>query len=115
MSNYIQTRTQLRGERMVEALKKRNIEACYVATKEEALAQALRWIPEGSSVGWGGSMTINEIGLKDAIRPGQLRCAGPGCGPYAGGKGSDHARYSQRRLLPHQRQRHRRRRYDGQY
>lgn len=70
MSNYIQTRTQLRGERMVEALKKRNIEACYVATKEEALTQALRWIPEGSSVGWGGSMTIDEIGLKDAIRQG---------------------------------------------
>ena len=24
-------------------------------------------IPEGSSVGWGGSMTIDEIGLKDAV------------------------------------------------
>ena len=70
MADYIQTRTQLRGERMVEALKKRNIEACYVATKEEALAQALRWIPEGSSVGWGGSVSIDEIGLKDAIRQG---------------------------------------------
>lgn len=70
MSDYIQMRTQLRGERMVEALKKRNIEACYVATKEEALAQALHWIPEGSSVGWGGSVTIDEIGLKDAIRQG---------------------------------------------
>lgn len=70
MADYIQMRTQLRGERMVEALKKRNIEACYVATKEEALAQALRWIPEGSSVGWGGSVSIDEIGLKDAIRQG---------------------------------------------
>ena len=70
MADYIQMRTQLRGERMVEALKKRNIEACYVATKEEALAQALLWIPEGSSVGWGGSVSIDEIGLKDAIRQG---------------------------------------------
>ena len=34
MATYMQTRNQLRGKRMVEALEKRNMEACYVSTKE---------------------------------------------------------------------------------
>lgn len=70
MADHIQMRSRLRGERMVAALKQHNIEACYVLTKDEALTQALRWIPEGSSIGWGGSATIESIGLKDAIRQG---------------------------------------------
>lgn len=73
MANYIQTRNQLRGPRLVDALKKHNIEACYTATKADALAQALAWIPEGSSVGWGGSMSIAAIGLTDAIHKGNYQ------------------------------------------
>lgn len=69
-NHFIQTRNQLRGKQVVNALQTHNIEACYVETKEEALTQALNWIPEGSSVGWGGSVTIDAIGLTDAIRTG---------------------------------------------
>ena len=46
------------------------MEAYYVKTKEEALAKALELIPEGSSVSWGGSMSVQEIGLLDAVRAG---------------------------------------------
>lgn len=70
MTEHEITRNRLRGEQVVEALKKRNFDACYVKTKEEALRKALEWIPEGSSVGWGGSSSIAEIGLQDAIRQG---------------------------------------------
>lgn len=66
-------RNQLRAQQLIQALKQRNMEASYAATKEEALAQALAWIPEGSCIGWGGSVSIDAIGLKDAVRQGNYR------------------------------------------
>lgn len=61
-------RSALAGERVVKALQSRHFEACYCATKAEALQKALSYIPEGSSVGWGGSVSVEEIGLKEAVR-----------------------------------------------
>lgn len=55
---------------IIKNLNKRNMEGYYCDTKEDALAKALEIIKEGSSVGWGGSMTINEIGLMEAIKNG---------------------------------------------
>ena len=60
-------RNQMLGEKVVKALGIRNIEAFYAESKEDALAKALKLIPEGSKVAWGGSMSIEEIGLKKAI------------------------------------------------
>ena len=57
-----------RGNVLVNQLKSRHFDAYYCETKEEALKQALALIPEGDSVGWGGSVTCQEIGLMDAIR-----------------------------------------------
>ena len=66
-------RNQLRAQQLIQALKQRNMEASYAATKEEALEQALAWISEGSCIGWGGSVSIDAIGLKDAVRQGDYR------------------------------------------
>lgn len=57
-----------RGEILVKNLKSRHFDACYCPTKEEALCQALEWIPQGSSVGWGGARSAEEIGLMKALR-----------------------------------------------
>ena len=62
-----------RGRILVQNLLKRHFDACYCANKEEALAKALEWIPEGASVGWGGTMSAMEIGLQDAIRNGNYK------------------------------------------
>lgn len=66
------TPMEMRNERyapvVVEKFRSRGFEACYVRTKEEALAQALQWIPENALVGWGGSLSVEEIGLLDAVR-----------------------------------------------
>lgn len=70
MEQIRQARNQLRAKQLIQALNQRNMEASYAANREEALAQALAWIPEGSRVGWGGSVSIDAIGLKDAIRQG---------------------------------------------
>ena len=37
-------RNQLRAQQLIQALKQRNMEASYAATKEEALEQALAWV-----------------------------------------------------------------------
>ena len=58
------------GARVVKALESRNMEAYYVATKEEALAKALELIPQESSISWGGTMSAIEIGLLSVLREG---------------------------------------------
>ena len=62
-----------RGEVLVKNLRSRHFDAYYCETKEDALRQALALIPEGDSVGWGGSVTCQEIGLLDAVRAGNFR------------------------------------------
>ena len=66
-------RNQMLGEKIVKELTSRNMEAYYTNSKEEALKKALELIPEGSSISWGGSMSINEIGLKDAVCQGNYQ------------------------------------------
>ena len=63
-------RNAVLGERVVNALKSRNMDAYYVETKEEAVKKALELMPGGSTISWGGTMSITEVGLMDAIRSG---------------------------------------------
>lgn len=62
-----------RGNTLVKNLKNRHFDAYYCATKEAALEKALSLIPEGSSVGWGGALSAEQIGLMDAIKAGNYR------------------------------------------
>jgi len=62
-----------RGEVLVKNLKKRHFDAVYCDTKEEALKQALAWIPEGSTVGWGGATSAQQIGLMAALNAGNYQ------------------------------------------
>ena len=62
-----------RGNILVKNLCSRHFDAYYCANKEEALAKALELIPEGASVGWGGAMSAQQIGLMDAVRSGNYR------------------------------------------
>lgn len=73
MSEWKNKRNAMLGEKLVQALMSRNMEAFYVETKEEALKKALELIPEGSQVGWGGSMSVGEIGLIDAVTNGNYQ------------------------------------------
>lgn len=62
-----------RGQVLVKNLRSRHFDAWYCPTKEEALQKALELIPEGASVGWGGAMSAQQIGLMDALRAGNYR------------------------------------------
>lgn len=63
-------RNEALGKRVVKALESRNMEAYYASTKEEAVQKALELMEEGSSVTMGGSMSVRESGLLDAINAG---------------------------------------------
>lgn len=56
------------GATVVKNMQRRGFEAYYCANKEEALAKALELIPETDVVSWGGSATIAEVGLLDAVK-----------------------------------------------
>lgn len=56
------------GTQVVAALEKRNFEAWYCEDAASALNKILTLIPSDASVGYGGSLTINALGLKEALR-----------------------------------------------
>ena len=62
-----------RGAILVKNLKSRHFDAYYCSTKEEALEKALSLIPAGASVGWGGCVSCQQIGLLDAVRAGDYK------------------------------------------
>ena len=68
-----ETCNEQRGRTIVKNLERRHFDAWYCATKEEACSLALKLIPEGASVSWGGSMTIRDIGLTEALKKGNYR------------------------------------------
>ena len=67
---FMTQRNEKLAQIVIKGLESRNISAYYAATKEEALAQALALIDEGSSVTMGGCMSAIEIGLVDAVKEG---------------------------------------------
>lgn len=60
-------RNELLAQKMIKNLKRRNFEALYCPTAAEAVEKVSSLIPDGSSVTWGGSMTIRDMGLTAAL------------------------------------------------
>ncbi|MBQ2258421.1 MAG: lactate utilization protein [Lachnospiraceae bacterium] len=60
-------RNDLLAQKIIKGLESRNMKGYYAKSKEEALKLALELIPKGSKVARGGSMSVNEIGLADAL------------------------------------------------
>jgi hypothetical protein len=54
-------------ERTLKALKKNNFEALFVPNSKAAAEEVLTRIPDGATVGMGGSVTLIQIGLLDAL------------------------------------------------
>jgi len=53
------------------ALERRNMAAVFVPDEAAALKTALEMIPPGATVGLGGSLSVRQIGLLDALRSGK--------------------------------------------
>lgn len=61
---------ELLAQCVIKNMKARFMEAYFCETKEEALNKALELIEEGTTVSWGGTMTMKEIGLDLALKNG---------------------------------------------
>ena len=55
------------GPVVAENLKKRHFDAYYCSTREEAVAKVLELIPTEDVVSWGGTMTVDELGIKQLL------------------------------------------------
>ena len=53
---------------IIKNMAKKNLEGYYCTSSAEAVEKALSLMPEGSSITWGGSVTLSECGLMDALR-----------------------------------------------
>lgn len=63
----IEIRNEKAAGKVIKSLARRNIEACYCPTAREAVEKVLEMIPAGSSVTWGGSMSIRDIDIPAAL------------------------------------------------
>lgn len=63
----IEIRNEKAAGKVIKNLARRNIEAFYCSTAQEAVEKVLEMIPQGSSITWGGSMSIRDIGIPAAL------------------------------------------------
>jgi len=55
-------------ERTLKALSNNGFEVLHVPDKEEAISSVLKLVPKDAVVGLGGSVTLREMGLPEALR-----------------------------------------------
>jgi L-lactate utilization protein LutB len=67
MNEVQQWHTAKRVERTVNALKENGFEVVYASTRSDALQEVLNRVPTDALVGVGGSITVRELGLIDAL------------------------------------------------
>lgn len=68
MDNYNQWFNQKRAEFMVQCLQKNDYHAVLAKNKKEARELLLSMIPEGSTIGLGGSRTVAALDVLDELR-----------------------------------------------
>lgn len=73
MSTPIEMRNEVLGKSLVTKLEARHFEAYYCPTAKEALEKAVSMVPEKSSVSWGGSASIRNMGLTKAFHDGDFK------------------------------------------
>lgn len=59
---------------VIAAFERRRFTAEYCATAEEAKAAVLAQIPADATVGWGGTMTMQQLGVFDALHQRGQKC-----------------------------------------
>ena len=66
------TTKELRNERLAQTiiknLKRRHIEGFYCPTGADAVNKVVELIEDGSSVTWGGTMTVRDLGIPEALK-----------------------------------------------
>lgn len=58
---------------LIKNFKKRNFDAVFFNTREEAVNYLLSEFENKKTVSWGGSVTLNELGIKELLKTKNLR------------------------------------------
>lgn len=61
-------RNERLAQTIIKNLKIRHIEAFYCASAQEAVKKVSDLIEDGSSVTWGGTMTVRDLGIPDYLK-----------------------------------------------
>ncbi|NLJ58042.1 MAG: lactate utilization protein [Tissierellia bacterium] len=64
---FVKEGNKVKSSTVIKNLKKRNMEGYYCETVEEAVEKAMSMIKQDDTVGWGGSTTIDQIGIKELL------------------------------------------------
>jgi len=73
MSNPVTELYAIQAKEIIKAFEKRNITGYYYSTASEAVSAIQKMIPEHALVGLGGSVSIIQSGLVDALRQMDVR------------------------------------------
>jgi hypothetical protein len=77
MTQFHQWYQELQVERTIKALKKNNFDARFFPKASAALEEIWKMIPEGAKVGYGGSLTLTQIGFIDEIQKRPVKFLNP--------------------------------------
>jgi hypothetical protein len=59
--------------KLINNLKRRNFDAVFFENKEDAVRSLLAEFGENKSIAWGGSVTLNELGIKEILKTKNLK------------------------------------------
>lgn len=65
--DFVKEGYKVKGATVIKNLEKRNMEGYYFETVKEAVEKAMSMIKQDDVVGWGGSTTIDQIGIKKLL------------------------------------------------
>ena len=65
--SHVKSARKLQAESIIKNLEKRNMTAFYCEDIEECRQKVLELVPAGSVISWGGSMSIHECGVPQAL------------------------------------------------
>ena len=68
INENVQEANRRKGAYLVKNFEKRGFTAEFCETAEEAKERALSFVSEGMKVSWGGSVTLDQLGIRDALR-----------------------------------------------
>jgi len=61
-------RNERLAKTLIKNLQRRHIEGFYCPTAEEAVRKVSELIEDGNSVTWGGTMTVRDLGIPEALK-----------------------------------------------
>jgi hypothetical protein len=77
MTEFHRWYQDLQVERTIKALKRNNFDARFFPKASEALEELWKMIPEGATVGVGGSLTLSQIGFFDEVQRRPVKLLNP--------------------------------------